>query len=98
MFVLINLLVSCARKTSKGGSDTSEADTMAWFGPRATKPKRVNRFEQADPVVVNLFADLRRARYLKCNQAPGISWRSVEQFERQAWMRLIDYLVKLPPL
>jgi hypothetical protein len=46
---------------------------------------------------VNLFADLQRARYLKGNQSRAISRRTVEQLERQAWARLIDYLSKLPP-
>jgi hypothetical protein len=65
----------------------TERNFMPWFSPRATKPKRVHRFEQADPVVVKLFAGLQRARYLKSNQ-----------LERQAWIKLINYLAKLPPL
>ena len=48
---------------------------MAWFGvgsgsPRA-KPERAQRFEQADRVVVEAFADLHEARRLKRNQFPG---------------------------
>ncbi len=63
---------------------------MAWFSlRRLAKPKRA-QFEQADPVVVKVFADLQKVRYLNCNHA--------QRFERQAWDRLLDYLVKLPPL
>ncbi len=75
---------------------------MAWFRTggesRRAKPKRVHRFEAADRVVVNAFAYLQRAHYLKCNQHPEIFPRAVERFEREAWDRLIDYLVRLPPL
>ncbi len=72
---------------------------MAWFSlRRRAKPTNVQRFELADPVVVNIFADLRQARFLKCNQFAEISPRVVQRFEREAWDRLIDYLVKLPPL
>ena len=72
---------------------------MAWFGvgsgsPRA-KPERAHQFEQADRVVVEAFADLNEARRLKRNQFP---WNAVQRFERKAWNRLIDYLMKLPPL
>ena len=48
---------------------------MAWFGvgsgSRRAKPERVQRFEQADRVVVEAFADLHGARRLKRNQFPG---------------------------
>jgi hypothetical protein len=71
---------------------------MPWFSPRATKPQRVHRFEQADPVVVKLFTDLQRARYLKSNQPSRISTLGIQRLERQAWIQLIDYLAKLPPL
>ncbi len=68
---------------------------MAWFSlRRRAKPKRLQRFEQADPVVVNVFARLQQ--YLKCSQFPDI--RALQRFEREAWDRLIDYLIKLPPL
>jgi hypothetical protein len=74
---------------------------MAFFslgsGSRS-KPERVQRFEQADCVVVKAFADLHKARYLKSNQFAGISPGAVQRFERRAWDRLIDYLIKLPPL
>ena len=66
-------------------------------GSRRAKPERAQRFEQADRVVVEAFADLHEARRLKRNQ----SWMSpgaVLRFERKAWNRLIDYLIKLPPL
>ncbi len=76
-----------------------KADAMAWFSfRRRAKLKCVQRFERADPMVVKVFADLQQARYLKCNQFPEISPRAAQQFEREAWGRLIDYLVKLPPL
>ena len=44
---------------------------MAWFGvgsgSRRAKPERAQRFEQADRVVVEAFADLHEARHLKRN-------------------------------
>jgi hypothetical protein len=49
-------------------------------------------------VVVEAFADLHEARHLKSNQFPGMSPGAVQRFERKAWDRLIDYLIKLPPL
>jgi hypothetical protein len=49
-------------------------------------------------VVVKAFADLQKAHYLKSNQFPGISLDAVQRFERRAWDRLIDYLIKLPLL
>jgi hypothetical protein len=56
---------------------------MAFFslgsGNRRAKPGRVQRFEQADCVVVKAFADLRKARYLKSNQFPGISLGAVQR-------------------
>ena len=71
---------------------------MAWFGvgsgSRRAKPERAQRFEQADRVVVEAFADLHEARRLKRNQFP---WNAVQRFERKAWNRLIDHLIKLPP-
>ena len=75
---------------------------MAWFGlgsgsPRA-KPERAQRFEQADREVAEAFADLHEARRLKRNQFLSMSPDVVQRFERMAWNRLIDYLVKLPPL
>lgn len=73
---------------------------MAWLGSgsRRAKPERAQRFEQADRVVVEVFADLHKARHLKNNQLAGITSGAVQQFERKAWGRLIDYLIKLPPL
>ena len=75
---------------------------MAWFGvgsgSRRAKPEGAQRFEQADRVVVEAFADLREARRLKRNQFPSMSPGAVQRFERMAWSRLIDYLIKLPPL
>ncbi len=75
---------------------------MAFFslgsGSRGAKPERVQPFEQADCVVVKAFADLHKARYLQSNQFPGISPDAVQRFERRAWDRLIDHLIKLPPL
>jgi hypothetical protein len=75
---------------------------MAWFsvgsGSRRAKPERVQRFEQADRVVVEAFADLHEAHRLKHNLFPSMSPGAVQRFERMAWNRLIDYLIKLPPL
>jgi len=73
---------------------------MAWSGvgsgSRRAKPERAQRFEQADRVVVEAFADLHEARHLRTN--PAISPGAVQRFERKAWNRLIDHLIKLPPL
>ena len=75
---------------------------MAWFGvgsgSRRAKPERAQRFEQADRVVVEAFGDLHEARRLKRNQFLSTPPDAVQRFERMAWNRLIDYLVKLPPL
>jgi hypothetical protein len=73
---------------------------MAWFGvgsgSRRAKPERAQRFEQADRVVVETFADLHEARHLRSN--PAISPGAVQRFDRKAWNRQIDHLIKLPPL
>jgi hypothetical protein len=74
---------------------------MAWFGvgsgiPRA-KPERAQRFEPADRVVVEAFADLHEARHLR-SKFPAMSRGALQQFERKTWNGLIDYLIKLPPL
>jgi len=75
---------------------------MAWFGAgsgsRRARPERARRFEQADRVVVEAFADLHEARRLKRNQFPTMSQGAVQRFERQTWNRLTDYLIKSPPL
>ena len=75
---------------------------MAWFGVGSgsgrAKPERAQRFEQADRVVVEAFADLHEARRLKRNQFLSMSPDAVQRFERMAWNRLIDYLIKLPRL
>jgi hypothetical protein len=74
---------------------------MAWFGvgsgSRRAKPERAQQFEPADRVVVEAFADLHEARHLR-SKFPAMSRGALQQFERAAWNRLIDYLVKLPPL
>ena len=74
---------------------------MAWFGvgsgSHRAEPQRVQRFAQADRVVVEVFADLHEARRLK-SKFPAMSRGALQQFERKAWNRLIDYLIKLPPL
>jgi hypothetical protein len=74
---------------------------MAWFGvgsgSRRAKPERAQRFAPADRVVVEAFADLRKARHLKSYQFSGLSPAGVQRLERKAWDRLIDYLIKLPP-
>ena len=62
------------------------------------KPERMQRFEQADRVVVEVFADLHKARHLESKLPPDISPGAVQRFERKAWNRLIEYLMKLPPL
>ena len=76
---------------------------MPWSGmmrsgiPRESS-KRAQRFEPADRMIVNAFADLRRVHYLKCILFTEACPHAVEHFERRVWKRLIDYLVKLPPL
>jgi hypothetical protein len=74
---------------------------MAWFGvgsgSRPSKPERPQRLVQADRVVVEVFADLHEARHLK-GKFPAMSQGALQQFERKAWNRLIDYLIKLPLL
>ncbi|MFY9896989.1 MAG: hypothetical protein WAK67_04265 [Xanthobacteraceae bacterium] len=75
---------------------------MPWFnvgsGSRRAKPRRMQRFEEADRVVVEVFADLQEVRHLKSNPLPEISPGAVRRFERKAWDRLIEYLISLPPL
>jgi hypothetical protein len=75
---------------------------MPWFnvgsGNRRAKPQRLQRVEPADRVVVEVFADLHEARHLKSKPSPEISPGAVQRFERKAWDRLIEYLIKLPPL
>jgi hypothetical protein len=67
-------------------------------GSRRAKPERARRFEQADRLVVEAFADLHETRRLKRNQFRTMSPGALQRFERQAWNRLIDHLIKLPPL
>ena len=73
---------------------------MSWHGlasgAGAAEQNRNARVEQADRVVVEAFADLHEARRLRSN--PAISLGAVQRFERKAWDRLIDCLIKLPPL
>jgi hypothetical protein len=72
---------------------------MAWFGvgsgSRRAKPERAQRFMQADRM--DIFADLHEARHLR-SKFPAMSRGALQQFERKAWNRLIDYLIRLPPL
>ena len=74
---------------------------MAWFGvgsgSRPSKPECAQWFVQADRVVVEAFADLHEARHLK-SKFPAMSRGALQEFERKAWNRLIDYLINLPPL
>jgi hypothetical protein len=58
----------------------------------------MQRFEEADRVVVEVFADLQEVRHLKNKPLPEISPGAVRRFERKAWDRLIEYLISLPPL
>jgi hypothetical protein len=75
---------------------------MPWFnvggGSRRVKPERTQRLERADRVVVEVFADLHEARRLKSNPPPEVSPGAVQRFERKTWDRLIEYLIRLPPL
>jgi hypothetical protein len=74
---------------------------MAWFrvghGSGRAKPERAQQFVQADRVVVEAFADLHEARHLK-SKFPAMSRGALQQHEHKAWNRLIDYLIKSPPL
>jgi hypothetical protein len=73
---------------------------MPWFnvgnGSRRAKPKRMQHVQEADRVVMEVFADLHVARHLKSK--PSLSPDPVQRFERKAWARLIEYLAKLPLL
>ena len=75
---------------------------MPWFnvgsGSRRGKPKRAQCFQQADRLVVEVFADLHEVRHLQSKPLPEVSPGAVRRFERKAWDRLIEYLVSLPPL
>jgi hypothetical protein len=75
---------------------------MPWFGvgsgSRRAKPKRAQCFQQADRLVVEVFADLHEVHHLKSKPLPEISPGAVQRFERKAWDRLIEYLTRLPPL
>ena len=72
---------------------------VVWRGEREPPSKTgAQRFEQADRVVVEAFGDLHEARRLKRNQFLSTPPGAVQRFERMAWSRLIDYLIKLPPL
>ena len=75
---------------------------MPWFnvgsGSRRAKPKRAQRLQQADRVVVEVFADLHGVRQLRSQPLSEISPSAVQRFERKAWDRLVAYLIKLPPL
>ena len=75
---------------------------MPWFnvgsGSRRAKPRRMQRFQEADRAVVEVFADLQEVRQLKSEPLPEISPGAVRRFERKAWDRLIEYLISLPPL
>jgi len=66
---------------------------MVWLGSgsRREKPQHAQQFEQADRAVVEAFADLHEARRLK-SKFPGISPGALQQFERKAWNRLIDFI------
>jgi hypothetical protein len=66
-------------------------------GSARAKPGRAQRFEQADRVVIEVFADLHEVRHLR-SKFLAMSRGALQQFERKAWDRLIDYLIKLPPL
>jgi hypothetical protein len=74
---------------------------MAWFGvgsgSRRAKPQSAQRFEQADRAVLEVFAKLHEARHLR-SKFPAMSRGALQQFERKAWNRLIDHLIKLPSL
>ena len=71
---------------------------LAW-GAGAAEQNRNARGGSSKPmvVVVEAFADLHEARHLR-SKFPAMSRGALQQFEREAWNRLIDYLIKLPPL
>ena len=61
---------------------------MPWFnvgsGSRRAKPKRAQRFQQADRVVAEVFADLHEVRQLKSKPLPEISPSAVQRAELQS--------------
>jgi len=67
---------------------------MPWFnvgsGSRRGKPKRAQPFQQADRLVVEVFADLHEVRHLQSKPLPEVSPGAVRRFERKAWDRLIE--------
>ena len=65
-------------------------------GSRRAKPRRMQRFAEADSVVVEVFADLHEVRYLKSKSPADITPGALQRFERKAWDRLIEYLIKSP--
>ena len=70
---------------------------LTWGAEAAEqKPKAAQRFQEADRVVVEVFHDLHEVRLLKNKPLPEISPGAVQRFERKAWDRLIEYLIRLP--
>jgi hypothetical protein len=72
---------------------------VVWRGEREPPSKTGTRaaVRASRRVVVEAFADLHEARHLR-SKFPAMSRGALQQFERKAWNRLIDYLIKLPPL
>jgi hypothetical protein len=66
----------------------------AWEPPSKTGTRTAVRASRS--LVVEAFADLHEARHLK-SKFPAMSRGALQQFERKAWNRLLDYLIKLPP-
>jgi hypothetical protein len=70
---------------------------LAWGAGAAEQNRNAHSGVQADRVVMEVFADLHEARHLR-SKFPAMSRGALQEFERKAWNRLIDYLIKLPPL
>ena len=70
---------------------------MPWRGSALGSGSRRAKPQQADRVVMEVFADLHEARHLR-GKFPAMSRGALQEFDRKAWNRWIDYLIKLPPL
>src|SRR6516165_9336130 len=72
---------------------------VVWRGEREPPSRTATRtaVRASRRVVVEVFADLHEARRLK-SKFPAMSRGALQEFEHKAWNRLIDYLIKLPPL
>jgi hypothetical protein len=65
--------------------------------PPRTTPRKVKAKEvAADKAVLSAFKDIRNASRVREERA--VPRRVIEEFERDAWQRLLRHLNKLPPV